>query len=164
MSGDSDYIPRGAPGSYDGLCIYPGAYPVQRQGEIRVYYGGSNGKHSGFRDGFFCMARLRPDGYAGLASEGREAKWELSKLIRSNASERNCILRPMPREAALRASRYSDQDGFAVDDCQSIVTNCTDQVVHWRTKANLSDFLGKYFRLRFEATGAKLYSFAFGGD
>ena len=98
MSRHIVHPPRCA-GSYDSLCIYAGAYPIQRQGEIRVYYGGSNGKHSGFRDGFFCMARLRPDGYAGLASE---AGGQVG-IVETNPIEcvgTQCMLRPMPPEAA----------------------------------------------------------------
>ena len=30
-----------------------------------LYYGGSDGLHTSWRNGFFCLATLRPDGFAG---------------------------------------------------------------------------------------------------
>ncbi len=33
-------------------------------GAVRIYYGASNGPHTGWRDGFLALATLRPDGWA----------------------------------------------------------------------------------------------------
>jgi hypothetical protein len=156
------FIPRGALGSYDSLCIYAAAYPVQRQGEIRVYYGGSNGKHSGFRDGFFCLAHLRPDGYAALASEAAGQ----AGIVETHPIECVGTRLHVTTDAAGGHVRVAivDANGYDLEDCEAISSNCTDEIVQWKGKKNLSDFLGKYFRLRFEASGAKLYSFAFGDD
>ncbi|OHB76516.1 MAG: hypothetical protein A2W31_13560, partial [Planctomycetes bacterium RBG_16_64_10] len=58
-------IPRGRQGSWDNGCIYSAAYPILRGGELRLYYGGSDGPHTGFRAGGLGLATLRPDGFAG---------------------------------------------------------------------------------------------------
>ena len=52
-------------GGYDWGCVYTAAYPVFLRDQIRLYYGGSDDKHFGWRKGAFCLARLRPDGFAG---------------------------------------------------------------------------------------------------
>lgn len=153
------FIPRGALGNCDDLCLFAAAYPIPRQGEIRLYYGGSNGKHSGFRDGFFCLAHLRPDGYAALAPEmaGHAGIVETHPVTCMGTQLH------VTTDAAGGRVRVSiiDADGYDLDDCDPINGNCTDEIVRWRSKKDLSDFLGKYFRLRFEAMAAKLYSFTF---
>ena len=55
----------GREGDYDWGCVYAAACPVFLEDEIRLYYGGSDGHHSSWRNGFFCLATLRPDGFAG---------------------------------------------------------------------------------------------------
>ncbi|MGA8540722.1 MAG: hypothetical protein WB566_14560 [Terriglobales bacterium] len=153
------FIPRGALGSYDDLCLYPGAYPIQRQGEIRLYYCGSNGKHSGFRDGFFCLAHLRPDGYAALASEmGGQVG-----IVETHPIECVGTQLHVTTDAAGGRVRVAivDADGYALDQCEAIITNCSDAIVRWKGQKDISGLLGKYFRLRFETTAARLYSLTF---
>jgi len=50
---------------YDWGCVYAAACPVFLEHEIRIYYGGSDGAHTTWRNGFLCLATLRPDGFAG---------------------------------------------------------------------------------------------------
>lgn len=50
---------------YDYGCVYPCAYPVFKDGEIQLYYGGSDWLHFGWRNGSFALATLRQDGFAG---------------------------------------------------------------------------------------------------
>ena len=63
-------IPRSPTMNYDSGCIYAAAYPIFRNGALWLYYGGNNGKHTDWRDGFFCLAHLRPDGFAGMEATG----------------------------------------------------------------------------------------------
>ena len=59
-------IPNGGDeGDYDWGCVYAAACPVFLEDEIRLYYGGSDGLHTSWRNGFLCLATLRPDGFAG---------------------------------------------------------------------------------------------------
>ena len=52
-------------GSYDWGCVYAADAPIVMGDGIRIYYAGSNGMHRFWRDGFLCLATLRPDGWAG---------------------------------------------------------------------------------------------------
>ena len=51
---------------YDFGCVYACANPVFLEGEIRLYYGGSDWLHFGWREGCLALATLRPDGFAGF--------------------------------------------------------------------------------------------------
>ncbi len=53
------------PLAYDYGCVYACATPVFLENEIRLYYGGSDWLHFGWRNGSLCLATLRPDGFAG---------------------------------------------------------------------------------------------------
>ena len=60
------FIPNAAvKGRYDWGCVYAADAPVVMKDRIRIYYAGSNGHHRYWRDGFLCLATLRPDGWAG---------------------------------------------------------------------------------------------------
>lgn len=153
------FIPRGPKGSYDSGCIYAAAYPIVRDGEIRLYYGGNNGKHSTWRDGFFCMAHLRPDGFAPLEPLKPDSKGTvLTKPI-------ECIGRNLQVNvnAALGSLRVAilNVDGFGLNDCEPIDTNVTDRTVRWKNSSDLSEFLDKPIRLQFELNNSRLYAFSF---
>ena len=53
------------PLGYDAGCIYTCANPEMLEQEIRIYYGGSDYKHFGWRCGCLALATLRPHRFAG---------------------------------------------------------------------------------------------------
>jgi len=58
-------IPNGpVMGDYDWGCIFA-AVPIIRKDEILIYYGANDGRFMAWRNGFFCLAYMRPDGFAG---------------------------------------------------------------------------------------------------
>lgn len=65
------FLKLGAPGSYDSGCIYAQAgSPRLQDGKMLIYYGGSPTVHLGWkRSADLCLARLRPDGFAGYEAE-----------------------------------------------------------------------------------------------
>lgn len=50
---------------YDYGCVYACVSPVFLDNEIRIYYGGSDWLHFGWRKGCLALATLRADGFAG---------------------------------------------------------------------------------------------------
>ena len=48
------------------------ATPVFLKNEIRLYYGGSDWLHTSWRNGFLCLATLRPDGFAGYEQDSKD--------------------------------------------------------------------------------------------
>jgi hypothetical protein len=146
-------------GSYDWGCVYAAATPVVRAGEIRIYYGGSNGRHFGWRDGFFCLATLRPDGFAGYEPvdparpavvETRLMAWP-GKAMRMTADSANGSVRVF----------LLDAGGKELAASEPISGNVTDHPVSLPQNA-LGACEGKSVRLRLEMSRAKVYSFIFG--
>ncbi len=66
ISPGTPFIPNSpVKGRYDWGCVYAADAPIVMNDRIRIYYAGSNGHHRYWRDGFLCLATLRPDGWAG---------------------------------------------------------------------------------------------------
>ena len=152
-------IPRGPKGSYDCGCIYAAAYPVVLKDEIRLYYGGNNAPHTTWRDGFFCLARLRPDGFAGMAPASDKAGTIVTKPVQ-------CVGKKLrvSADAAAGTLRVGvlEAEGLGVADAKPIRADVTDGVVEWQSGRDLSALVGKSVQLQFELTSARLYSFSFG--
>lgn len=151
-------IPRGPKGSYDWGCVYAAAYPVIRKDEIFLYYGGSNGLHTSWRDGFFCLARLRPDGFAGYGTESAAATGTL--VTRPFACTGGRLRVSADAQGGQLRVSVLDAEPFAMDRCSRVSRNVTDQEVRWTGVRDLRQLEGKQIRLRFELRAAKLYSFS----
>ena len=174
-------IPRGEKGSFDSGCIYGAAYPILRNNELLLYYGGSDGPHTGWRAGGFGLARLRLDGFAGMepmkatetARKTKSSVSEANRKPKASVNEENIIV-TKPIECtgkqllvnvdsaggSLRAA-VLDADGLGLDECQPIVADLTDGIVTWRGSQDLTGLKGKKIRLLFELKSAKLYAFGF---
>jgi len=152
-------IPRGLKGSYDWGCIYAAAYPVVLKDEIRIYYGGNNGKHTSWRDGFFCLARLRPDGFACMEPESPKAVGTI--LTRAVACVgKNLRVSADAAGGSLRVGVVGAK-GLGLEDCEPVVANVTNGLVTWKGRPDLSELVGKPIQLRFELKAARLYTFSF---
>ncbi len=152
-------IPRGPEGSYDCGCVYAAACPIVRDGEIRLYYGGNNGPHTTWRDGFFCLARLRPDGFAGMTVTGHGRRGTIVTKPIACSGRRLCV----SADAAGGAVRVGvvDAEGLGLDDAVPVSADVTDTAVRWKGGGDLSRWVGKSVRLRFELESATLYAFSF---
>ncbi|MCE9553373.1 MAG: hypothetical protein K8T91_08355 [Planctomycetes bacterium] len=74
-------------GAYDWGCVYAGVAPIVCGDTIRIYYGGSNGRHGGFRDGFLCLATLERDRFAGWAADAESGDGAIiTKPLRLDAA------------------------------------------------------------------------------
>ncbi len=159
--GDS-LIPRGPKGSYDWGCVYGAAYPVFEADEIRLYYGGSNGKHTSWRDGFFCLAHLRPDGFAGYAtvSDSKEGSI-LTKLF--DYQGKPIAISADAKGGKVQVEILNESGDVIAVSRQPIAENVTDAVVEWKDATTLSGLSRQKIRLRFLLRSACLYSFSFIG-
>jgi len=145
---------------YDWGCVYTAAYPVFLEEEIRLYYGASNGPHFGWRDGFFCLATLRPDGFAGYEPQ-------------SSGTVATVTTKPVVgRFAALHVTADVQKGGSvtvaAVDGAggelavsEPITETVTDQRVLWKRGWDYQTLNTDKIRIRFTIDRAKLYSFSF---
>jgi len=147
-------------GDYDWGCVYAAAYPVFLRDEIRLYYGGSDDKHFGWRKGYFCLATLRPDGFAGYEqiSEDASAFIITGPLL---ATGRPLALSADVQEDGFVRTRLLDDSGEELASSQPVSRTVTDARVEWRSEFTAETHKGKTIRLKFELRKAKLYSFSF---
>ena len=146
-------------GAYDWGCVYAAAVPVVRQNEIRVYYGGSNGPHGGWRDGFFCLATLRPDGFAGY--EPVDPTSSAMILTRPVISTGKSLRITTDATGGSVRVALLDADSKPLAISEPIQGDVTDRPVGLPRDVVAAQ-TNKSVRLRIEMTRAKVYSFTFG--
>ena len=140
------------PLDYDYGCVYACASPIFLKSEIRLYYGGSDWLHFGWRKGCLALATLRPDGFAGYVQERRSkpAKIETKSFITKNDVVK--ISADVEKEGLLSA-RLLTPAGDLVKEAR-LDRSCVD----FDLFTSLPDHKGQY-RMEFELHAAKLFSF-----
>ncbi|MCO6044134.1 hypothetical protein NG895_09460 [Aeoliella sp. ICT_H6.2] len=139
-------------GDYDWGCVYAAATPVIREDEIRIYYGGSDGLHFGWRCGSLNLATLRPDGFAGYTQVSEQKP----------AIVTTTPIRTTGRLLALNAD--VSPSGFvevaAIDAAGNKIAQCrlTKSTTGEMSVLDVPTDAGMY-RLRFEFSNATVYSF-----
>ena len=140
---------------YDYGCIYPCAYPVFLKDEIRLYYGGSDYKHGGWRTGNLSLATLRPDGFAGYEQELTDKPAVITTTVIPYAGQEIRVSADVDRGGSIKVSIIDDkrQD---VATARTVSKTVTDGRLKWKTKISTDKV-----RLKFEINKAKLYSFSY---
>ena len=150
-------IPNSKEGmTYDWGCIFTAA-PIFLDDEIRIYYGGNDGYHYGWRNGFFCLATLRPDGFAGYEpiNERYTAIVTTKPMIFAGKNLR--ITADIPQGEFVMVV-VKDEQGNKITTSKKIRETVTDAPFEWLIDKDLQ---GKRVRLEFVINSAKLYSFSF---
>ena len=137
---------------YDYGCVYACANPVFLDNEIRLYYGGSDWLHFGWRNGSFNLATLRPDGFAGYTQESADKKSVVTTTHINYSGE------------TIRINADVDEGGFVeISILGSLGQNLFKKKIS-ETMVNESLELEEIIQsdliqFRFEFKKAKLYSF-----
>ena len=153
-------IPRGAPGSFDRGCIYGAAAPMLHDGRLLLYYGGGDDVHGSWRKTGFGLARLRPDGFAGMApAERMENGVIVTKPVICTG---NRLQVSADAAGGFVQVTLLHADGSVQGMADPVIENVTDGVVHWPSGMDLSSLQGQPVRLKFELQSARLYAFGFG--
>ena len=159
VSPGTPLVPNGEEtGAYDWGCVYACATPVFLENEIRLYYGGSDGYHFGWRNGYFCLATLRPDGFAGYETNKDQPGIITTKPIIAQGSNLRINADIESSGSVMVTILNNDQSSLA--ESALVEETGSDVEVRWRGGAHLEK--GAEIRLRFELRDAKLYSFSFG--
>jgi len=159
ISPGTPFIPNSSiQGDYDWGCVYAADAPIVMKDGIRIYYAGSNGMHRYWRDGFLCLATLRPDGWAGYEPIDpgqvgtvltRPLKWRGKLHLTADAAGGSVQVTVIGRR------------GKVLAEGRPISGDVTDQEVPPASPAQLTRLAGQSVRLKFPLHNAKLYSFAF---
>jgi len=152
-------IPRGPKGSFDWGCIYAAAYPISAEREILLYYGGSDDTHGSWRKGAFGLARLRPDGFAGMEPERPD---ETATIVTNPVA---CTGRSLRLTADATGGeirvQVMDAPGLTLERCRPLTGAATGALVSWQGGSDLSALVEKDIRLCFALKSARLYAFGF---
>jgi len=154
-------IPRGAgtypTGAYDCGCIYASA-PIVIDDEIRIYYGGSNGTHNGFRESSLNLATLPVDRWAGYGAGSAPGYLtttpltvDLDTISLNVATATSGSVR-----AALLANDGAELAGFGLDDCEPLTGDGLRLPLRW--SGEVGDIADAPVRLRLELRDAVLYA------
>lgn len=151
---------QGKEGDYDWGCVYAAACPVFLEDEIRLYYGGSDGHHFGWRNGFFCLATLRPDGFAGYkANEShRPAKIMTTPLAHSQGALR--VSADVGVKGYVKV-RVFDKRHKRLAESKPLKGSFTDKQVKWLDGFTLDKLSQNPLQMEFEFQDATVYSFSF---
>lgn len=160
----SPLIPRGPgrypTGAYDCGCIYSGV-PLLVGDTHRIYYGGSNGPHSGFREGSFCLATLPRDRFAGyVVTDGRRPGRITTSnvVIDGDSLTVNVELGGGSLRAGIMDGSGAHLPGYELDSCVALREGGLDVPLQWR--CGLEKLAGQSVHLVFELQNGALYSFA----
>jgi len=145
-------------GDIDWGCIYAAKSPIILNNEIRLYYSGSDGPHTDWRKGYFCLATLRPDGFAGYKSV-------------DDTLESSIITVPIPWNGDdLGLSADIDDGGYVkvtvLNENNNILGNgviektCMDEKLKITMKDPNSISLNTEVKFKFYLRNAILYSFS----
>jgi hypothetical protein len=140
---------------YDYGCVYPCAYPVFLENEIRLYYGGSDYLHFGWRNGSLCLATLRPDGFAGYEPEFSNKPGVITTSPISYSGSAIKISADVAQDGWVTVS-VIDSDGSRIIQSDKLTKNVTDGELTFPEQIRPGTI-----RLQFELNKAKLYSFRF---
>lgn len=140
---------------YDYGCVYACANPVFLKNEIRLYYGGSDWLHFGWRNGSLCLATMRPDGFAGYIQESADKSAIITTIPVPYAGQTMQITADVGEGGFLKVSIMDDK-GKQIATSRTISKTVTDEHLKWS-----NNIKGGKIQLEFELSKAKLYSFSF---
>ena len=144
--------------AYDWGCVYAGAYPVFLDDEIRIYYGGSDGLHTSWRNGYFCLATLRPDGFAGYTPETTG----VASLTTTPITNQKGALQLSAdvQDDGWVTVRVIDNDDNILAESAALKQSATDTAISWLEDFSIEEH-GAEFRIKITFHNATVYSFSF---
>lgn len=149
-------------GSYDWGCAYSSAGPVFLENEIRLYYGSSNGLHFGWRDGFFCLARLRPDGFAGYEQDSARKPAVITTVPAACRGGELRLSADVQSVGSVEVRLLDESDDRIIAQSKPVEETVTDGIVNWENGFSPASIGDRVVRKEFTIWGARLYSFATG--
>ena len=138
---------------YDYGCIYTCANPIITKDEIKIYYGGSDYLHFGWRNGSLNLATMRPDGFAGYEQkiEQRPAVVQTNRIVKSGE---NILITADVENGGSLIVKVLNSEGKLLATSRKISKSITDEELKFDKKWD-----NEIIRLQFEFSKSKIYSF-----
>ena len=153
------FIPNGRnEGDYDWGCVFPAACPIFDKDGIRVYYGGNDGLHTSWRNGYFCLATLRPDGFAGYKAKDPDSLATVTTVALFDGNDMLRVSADIQHGGGL-VVRGLNVAGEVVIESKPISNSVSDQEVNWSDETVLGAQNSEELRLQFTFRRAIVYSF-----
>ena len=140
---------------YDYGCVYACATPVFLEDEIRLYYGGSDWMHFGWRSGCLALATLRPDGFAGYEQKEMEKPAKITTTAIPYKDQNVRLTADVYQGGSIKVS-IVDNNGENIATAKPISETVTDELLKWNKPVKMDEI-----RFKFDFINAKLYSFSF---
>lgn len=148
------------PGAYDWGCVYAGTGPVVVGDDIRIYYGASNGPHTGWRAGFLALATVARGRFAGYVAAEREGMVTTSPFRPEGATlTLNLAASAGEVRVEVMAADGSPLPAYAGSNAAVVRGDGLDQAVTWPAQPDLSALRNTPVRLRFHLRNATLFAF-----
>jgi hypothetical protein len=158
------FLERGPSGSWDHGMVITADEPVVVENEMRFYYSGSEASHHETKNQHAIgLATAQRDRLVGLRPSSDESGYVLTRpfphqqddqlTVNAIISKNNGVLR-----AELRDDGNHVLEGFALEDCDAVTTSGYAQRITWKGKT-LGEVPLSEVRIRFELTGAQLFTF-----
>ena len=122
--------------------------------EVRIYYGGCDGKHNKYRDGYLMLATIKKDRWAGYEA-CKEGTLDTAYV---KCEGPNLYICADVKEGGSIKAEILNADGFSMKDCKPIKCDVSDGKVTWAGK-DLSKLEGSDIKIRFKLDKATIYSF-----
>ena len=149
------------PEDYDWGCVYAGTGLVVRDGNIQLYYGASDGPHTGWRAGFLALATLPVDRFAGYVAEGNNGT-VLTQPLEVTGSRLEVNVAAAEGEFSVEVLGADGRPiaGLSGEDAARFPrVDAVGFPVSWKNADAWLALRGKSVRLKFHLKRAKLYAF-----
>ncbi|GAA5219925.1 hypothetical protein [Membranihabitans marinus] len=140
---------------YDYGCVYACANPVFLDNEIRLYYGGSDWKHFGWRNGCLAMATLRPDGFAGYQGLSDHSPSKITTIPLAYSGQSIQINADVEPGGWVNIGLYDGEKGDLLAE-KRMTTTANNTTVDFGQDIDVDSI-----QLKFEFSQSKVYSFTF---
>ncbi|MAA49666.1 MAG: hypothetical protein CMP83_05770 [Gammaproteobacteria bacterium] len=146
---------------YDYGCVYACAGPVFLDEEVRLYYGGSDWLHFGWRNGCLALATLRADGFAGYSQVKQDQPGVLRTNLMDYGGEEIQLTADVMPQGSIVVKLLDQKDQVIAEN--SVNGSTTDGVVLPASSLAITPEMSRV-RLEFTVVSAQLFSFVLVGQ
>jgi hypothetical protein len=152
------FVANGPEGSCDYGCVFAGSPPVVIEDQMYLYYGCSDGLHTGWRESYLGRVQLPIDRWAGYESSKNEEGIVTTHPVQF--AGKDFYLNGAAGEGSIQVTLL-DENGQVMATSEPIRTDATRIPVVWQPNSRHAEMVGRKVKFEFRLTNAKLYSFGF---